>query len=82
MSSRSLTSTTLKRISYDFKTIKTSAKALRQKLTCDKIIVDHLLRFIKDFEILIETFKLHTRDLNECLRISELQKYRERYLQT
>ena len=81
-SSRSLTSRTLERTFYDLETIKASAKALRQDLIRDEVIVDHLLRFVKDFEMLIEAFELHTRDLNDCLKISESRKHRERYSQT
>ena len=79
---RSLTSRTLKRTSYNFKVIKASAKALRQELTRDEIIIDHLLRFVKNLEILIKTFKFYTRDLNDCLKISESRKHRKRYSQT
>ena len=39
------------------------------------------MRFIKDFKILIEAFEFHTRDLNDCLKISESRKHRERYSQ-
>ena len=80
-SSCSLILRTLEQIFHDSEIIKASAKVLHQDLTCDEIIVDHFLRFVKDFEMLIETFKLHTRNLNNCLKISESRKHRKRYSQ-
>ena len=64
---------------HDFEIIKTNAKVLRQNLTRDEIIVDYFLRFVKNFEMLIETFELHTRNLNDCLKIFESRKHRKRY---
>ena len=70
---------TFERTFHDLEIIKMSAKALRQNLTRDEIIVDHFLRFVKDFEILIEIFEFYTQDLNNCLKISESRKHCERY---
>ena len=40
------------------------------------------MRFVKNFKMLIEAFEFYTRNLNDCLKIFESQKHRERYLQT